>query len=131
MPYEALVTLHLSMVLPAFAIGTFQLVRRKGTPTHRLMGRVYLVLMALTGVTTLFMPAEVGPRFQGHFGWIHSFSLLTLYTVPMSYVAARRGQVARHRGGMIGLYVGGILVAGSLAFVPGRMLNRWLMELLR
>ena len=45
MSYEQLAYLHLATVVPAFAIGTWLLVRRKGTPSHRALGRVYLVLM--------------------------------------------------------------------------------------
>ena len=38
----------------------------------------------------------------------------------------RRGNVAAHRGHMVGVYVGGILIAGSFAFSPGRLLHGWL-----
>lgn len=82
--------------------------------------------MATTGVVTLLMPAEVGPQFFGHFGYIHIFSLLTLYLVPSAYIAARKGNIKRHRGNMFGLYIGGILIAGSFAFAPGRLLHTWL-----
>jgi len=126
MTYTQLVYLHLATVLPAFAIGAFQLLRRKGTPTHKLLGKIYMVLMLATGLITLAMPAEVGPRFLGHFGFIHLFSFLALYNVPAAYFAARRGDIKMHRANMIGLYVGGILIAGAFAFSPGRMLYVWL-----
>ncbi|HEU0296280.1 MAG TPA: DUF2306 domain-containing protein [Anaerolineales bacterium] len=126
MTYTQLVYLHLATVLPAFAIGAFQLLRRKGTPSHKLLGKIYMVLMLATGLITLAMPAEVGPRFLGHFGFIHLFSFLTLYSVPSAYFAIRRGNIKLHRANMIGLYVGGILIAGSFAFAPGRMLHEWL-----
>lgn len=126
MTYTQLVYLHLATVLPAFAIGAFQLLRRKGTPSHKLLGKIYMLLMLATGLITLVMPAEVGPRFLGHFGFIHLFSFLTLYNVPSAYFAIRRGNIKVHRANMIGLYVGGILIAGSFAFAPGRMLHTWL-----
>ena len=126
MTYTHLAYLHLATVIPAFAIGAFQLFRRKGTPTHKLLGKIYMVLMLATGLITLAMPAEVGPRFLEHFGFIHAFSFLTLYSVPTAYFAIRRGDVKTHRANMIGLYVGGILIAGSFAFSPGRMLHEWL-----
>ena len=126
MTYTQLVYLHLATVLPAFAIGAFQLIRRKGTPTHKLLGKIYMILMLATGLITLTMPAEVGPRVLNHFGFIHLFSFLTLYNVPAAYLAARRGNIRAHRANMIGLYVGGILIAGSFAFAPGRMLHEWL-----
>lgn len=78
--------------------------------------------MLATGIITLFMPAYIGPQIFNHFGFLHLFSLLVLVTVPLSFFAARRGDLQTHRHSMIGLYVGGILVAGAIAFLPGRML---------
>jgi uncharacterized membrane protein len=125
MTYQQLSYLHLATIVPAFLIGTFLLLRRKGTPIHKRFGRIYLLLMIATGITTLFMPAQVGPRFLGHFGFIHTFSLFALYSAPAAYLAARQGNIKAHRGNMIGLYVGGILIAGAFAFSPGRMLHDW------
>ena len=126
MTYIQLAYLHLATVVPAFFIGTFLLVNRKGTPSHRLLGRFYMVLMLVTAVITLFMPAEVGPSLLGHFGFIHLFSVLVLCAVPAAYLGARKGNLKQHRGYMIGVYVGGLLVAGAFAFTPGRLLHSWL-----
>jgi uncharacterized membrane protein len=126
MTYTQLAHLHLATVVPAFFIGAIQLIRRKGTPSHKLLGKVYMVLMLATALITLAMPAEVGPRFLNHFGFIHGFSLLALLSVPAAYVAASRGNIPAHRGAMLGLYIGGILIAGAFAFSPGRMLHEWL-----
>ena len=126
MTYTQLAYLHLATVVPAFFIGAMQLIRYKGTPSHRLLGKVYMVLMLATAFITLAMPAHVGPRFLNHFGFIHIFSLLALTNVPIAYMAARRGNIRAHRGAMIALYVGGILIAGAFAFSPGRMLHEWL-----
>ena len=125
MTYEQLAYLHLATVAPAFAIGTYLLARKKGNPAHRTLGRLYLALMATTALVSLLMPAHVGPQLLGHFGFIHLFSLLTLYLVPSAYLAARNGNIKAHRGRMMGLYTGGILVAGAFAFSPGRMLHGW------
>ena len=126
MTYTQLAYLHLATVVPAFAIRAFQLIRRKGTPIHKFLGRIYMVLMLAAALITLAMPAHVGPRFLNHFGFIHAFSLLALINVPTAYLAARRGNIKAHRGAMIGLFVGGILIAGAFAFTPGRMLHAWL-----
>jgi len=126
MIYKQLVYFHLATVLPAFLLGTVLLLKKKGTPCHKALGKVYLVLMAATGLITLAMPAEVGPQIFGHWGLLHSFSFLTLYSVPAAYFAARRGDLRTHRGNMIGLYIGGLPIAGSLALLPGRMLHAWL-----
>ena len=102
------------------------MVSRKGSGLHRAFGKLYMGLMFATGIISLFMPAFVGPTLFGHFGFIHLFSLLTLWSVPAAWFAARRHDVLAHRGYMIGLYVGGILIAGAFAFMPGRLLNQWL-----
>lgn len=126
MSYQQLAYLHLATVLPAFLLGTYLLLRRKGSPQHRLLGKIYMGLMLLTATVTLFMPAVVGPRLLEHFGFIHLFSLLTFYSVPTAYYAARHHQVRRHRASMIALYVGALVIAGGFAFMPGRLLHRWL-----
>ena len=126
MTYLQIVFLHLATVLPAFVLGTWLLFNRKGTPHHRLLGKIYMLLMLITAFTALFLPALVGPKMLNHFGFIHLFSLLTIYTVPTAYLAARRGDVSAHRSSMIWLYVGGLIIAGTFAFGPGRLLNRWL-----
>lgn len=126
MSYHQLAYLHLATIVPAFFIGTAMLLMRKGTPLHKALGRIFMPLMLVTALITLLMPAQVGSRFLGHFGFIHLFSLLVLYSVPTAYLAARRGDIAKHRSSMIGLYAGGLLIAGSFTFMPGRMLNQWL-----
>jgi uncharacterized membrane protein len=122
MTYTQLAYLHLATVLPAFVLGAFQLLSRKGTRSHKLLGRIFMLLMLATGLITLSMPAKVGPQFLTHFGFIHIFSFFAVFGVPLSYLAARRGFIQAHRFTMISLYAGGILVAGVFAFSPGRML---------
>ncbi|MEQ8798576.1 MAG: DUF2306 domain-containing protein [Salinisphaeraceae bacterium] len=124
--YHQLAYLHLAIVLPAFVLGTILMIGGKGTRWHRRLGAVYLLLMLLTGVLTLFMPATVGPRLLNHFGYLHSLSLLTLVTVPTAYWAARHHRVMLHSCNMIGLYVGGLMIAGGFALMPGRLLHGWL-----
>ena len=123
--YLQLAYLHLGTVFPAFLIGTYLLLNHKGTPGHKFLGKVYMLLMLFTALITLFMSAEVGPTFLGHFGFIHLLSFMVLYSVPTAYLAARSGNIKKHRANMIGLYVGGILVAGIFTLMPGRMLHDW------
>ena len=58
--------------------------------------------------------------------YIHLLSLLTIWTVPAALIAAKSGQIKVHRQNMIGLYFGGLLLAGAFAFAPGRLLHDWL-----
>jgi len=126
MSYTQLAYWHLATITPAFLVGSYLLINRKGTPRHKLLGRIYMLLMLVTALITLLMPAEVGPQFFGHFGFIHLLSLLVLYLVPSVFLAARRGRLRTHRANMIGLYVGGMLIAGAFTLLPGRMIHHWL-----
>ncbi len=121
--YEALMYFHLATVVPCFFIGAILLWIKKGTNFHKIVGRIYMVLMMVTATVTLFMPAQVGPQFFNHFGYIHGFSFLTIYTVPTAYTAIKRGDVVTHKRKMIALYFGAIIIAGGFTFVPGRYLH--------
>lgn len=123
MNYFDLMYLHLGTVVPSFIIGTILLVIKKGNKTHVNLGRVYMILMMITAIITLFMPAQVGPTVLNRFGWIHSFSFLTIYTVPTAYVAIKKGNVKAHKRKMILLYFGAIILAGGFTFMPGRYLH--------
>jgi len=126
MSYLSLAYAHLTTVLPAALLGGALLAARKGTPRHRRFGKVYMALILITAVITLFMPAEVGPRMFGHFGFIHAFSALALWSVPAALFAVQRGDIPAHRRTMRGLYLGGVLIAGGFALAPGRLLYGWL-----
>ena len=123
MGYYELMNMHLATVVPSFIIGTVLLIIKKGTTIHKKAGRIYMVLMLITAIITLFMQAQVGPRLFNHFGWIHSFSFLTIYTVPTAYIAVKKGNIKSHKRKMILLYFGAIIIAGGFTFFPGRYLN--------
>lgn len=97
---------------------------KKGTSIHKSLGKVYMVLMFVTALITLFMPAHVGPQFLNHFGWIHLFSFLTLYSVPTAITAVKKGEIKKHKIKMILLYLGAIIIAGGFTFAPGRYLHQ-------
>ena len=126
MTYMQLTYLHLGSLVPAFVIGTYLLLNRKGTPVHRFLGKIYMGLMLFTAFVTLFMEALVGPKFLNHFGLLHLLSLFVLYTVPTSYRAIRVGNIKLHKRKMVGLYVGALLVAGAFTLSPGRLIHSWL-----
>lgn len=118
------ITIHLATVLPAFAIGTYLIFfSRKGAPHHCALGYLYLTLMSITATAALFIH-EVSPNGFMGFSPIHVFVPLTFFGVVGAISGARTHNVKRHRGSMIGLYIGGLLIAGSLAFLPGRVMHR-------
>ena len=122
------VQLHFVTVVPAFVAGTWLLFfSRKGSPRHRLLGKVYLGLMATTAVAALFirsfsgLSVDVGPL---RLGLLHLFVPLTAHGVYGALATIRAGNVAGHRSAMRGLYFGGLIIAGALAFAPGRVMHR-------
>ena len=121
-----IMTLNLLMVATAAMLGTFLKFRGTGTPSHRLLGRIYIALMLTTAVISLFIPAAVGPQFIAHFGAIHLLSFVVFYCVPSAYFAAPAHNIRAHKAAMIGAYFGGILVAGAFTLAPGRFLNKLL-----
>jgi len=119
-----LIYIHLATILPAFVIGTYQMIRKKGTAQHKLLGRIYLVLMLFTAAITLFIPSVVGSwKLFNHFGLIHILSFVTIFSCIGGYLAIKSGNINLHKFFMISLYVGGLLVAGFFTFVPGRLLG--------
>lgn len=115
------IQIHLATVLPAFVLGTWLLfLSRKGSPVHRKLGFAYLGLMIVTAFTTLFIQS-LRP---GQWSWIHLFVPLTFWGVYSAITRIRRGDVAGHRRSMLGLYFGGLLIAGGFTFFPGRLMYR-------
>jgi uncharacterized membrane protein len=88
-----------------------------------------MMLMLGTAFITLFMSAGGGARILGHFGFNHLFVIPVAFFIPRAYFAARRGDIKTHKGSVIGVYVGALLIAGAVAiFTPGRLLHGWLFE---
>lgn len=109
--------------------GHFSACIKKSTGLYTQVGKVYMVLTAITGVLTLFIPAYVGLRILNHFGLLHLLSLFTLWSVPTAWLATSRGDVNTHQRAMVRLYSGGIIIAGAFAiFTEGRYLNNLLLK---
>jgi uncharacterized membrane protein len=118
------IKIHVATVVPAFILGTYQIfLSRKGAPFHRAVGYLYLGLMTVTSIAALFVQSLMpnGPFFG--FSPIHLFVPLTLFGVVGALRGAWTHNVAMHRSSMISVYVGGMLIAGSLTLLPGRVMH--------
>ncbi len=111
------VYVHLFAAVSAMLIGAFQLLRPKGTGSHRAIGWIWATLMMTVAVSSLWIPAFL------HFGWIHLFTLLVLIMLPVALWRAQHGNIEGHRKAMRGLYFGGVVIAGIFTFLPGRLLG--------
>ena len=113
------VLVHIIAALLAVASGAAMLVLKKGTPLHRVTGRAWVGLMAVTALVSFAI------RSQGHFSWIHLLSVLTLVMLVLAINDVRRGRMRGHRQRMIGLYAG-LAVAGVFTLLPGRYFGQML-----
>lgn len=113
-----MVQLHVIAALAALLIGTVILFRRKGTGFHKLLGWSWVAAMGTTAVSSLFITGLNG----NYWSVIHLLSGWTLIALPMAIYAIRDRKVETHRRAMTGMFVGGLLVAGGLTFIPGRFM---------
>lgn len=112
------VFIHVGAALLALLIGIILLLSPKGVGPHKLLGWTWVLAMATTAASSLFI---FGLN-RDFFSIIHLLSGWTLIALPMAVFAIRRRNVALHRRMMTGLFVGGLLIAGALAFMPGRLM---------
>jgi uncharacterized membrane protein len=112
------IQLHLAGVAVAILIGLILLIGVKGTLIHRVLGWTWVLAMMSAAVSSLFI-REIN---HGHLSFIHLLSGWTIIALPMGVAFARRRKVRAHARMMTGLFTGGLIVAGLLAFFPGRLM---------
>lgn len=115
------VQVHVYTVVPAALIGGYMLVARKGTPMHRLLGRIWIVLMIVTALASFFIHEL--DLFAG-FSPIHVLSVLTLAGCVQAVRLARARRIHEHMRIVKSIYFGGIGIAGLFTLLPGRIMNR-------
>ena len=110
--------LHLLAALTALAVGVVIMLRPKGVGLHKTLGWSWVLAMMVTAVSSLFLTGLNGDRMS----LIHLLSGWTIVALPIGVTAIARRKVNVHRRMMTGLFVGGLLVAGGLTFLPGRLM---------
>lgn len=119
---EIAVVIHLATVLPSLPIGLYLFASRKGGARHRLLGRIWMALMAITAVAALF----IRHLNDGALSFVHIASAVTLIGIPQAILAARHGRIAEHRKHLVQMFTGALLVSGLLSFLPGRLMWFWM-----
>ena len=115
-----IVALHATAAGAALVLGIVQLTSRKGTPTHRLLGWVWIALMAVIAGGSFFIHTI---RQFGPFSWIHLLSIMTLVFLVTGVAHAKAGRIEAHRWTMISLFFGALVIAGVFTLVPGRIMH--------
>jgi uncharacterized membrane protein len=116
---RTVIAVHIAAAVLSLVVGASILLCQKGTPRHRLMGRVWVAAMFVT-VLSSFGIRELN---HGHLSWIHSLAVLTAISLVRAIWAIRQGNVSAHVAAMRGSFIG-LVVAGIAAVVtPQRFLN--------
>ena len=118
--FTPVIWIHLFTAVAALVLGAMVFLARKGTLLHRLAGRTWAGLMLVTAVSTFWIKGN------GSYSWIHLLSIGTLLLLAGVVYAAIKGNIRRHRAGVIGLYSGSLVVAGLFALLPQRLLGKML-----
>jgi uncharacterized membrane protein len=111
---------HVFAAVAALGLGAVMMTSRKGARFHRAAGWTWVALAGTVAVSSLFIVGLNGD----HWSWIHILSALTIVSLPLAVLAARRHHVTLHRRQMMGLFYGGFVIAGAFTFLPGRLMWR-------
>ena len=114
------IQIHAVSAILAMVLGAVVLFRQKGTRLHKLMGRVWVVLMLIVATSSIFIN-EI--RLIGPFSPIHIFTVITYVSLAQAIVAIRRGNVVAHRAGMQTLYFLALMITGAFTLLPGRRMH--------
>jgi uncharacterized membrane protein len=114
------IQLHAFAAMAAFALGAMQLAGVKGTARHRAVGLVWVGLMAVVAVSSFWIH-EI--RLWGPWSPIHLLSIYVLVSLPFAVYYAHTHQVSQHRRAMLGMFFGGLVIAGLFTLMPGRIMH--------
>lgn len=118
---ELAVQVHVVTALFALFTGIYIFSRRKGGRVHKAVGKSWVAAMALVALSSLFIHQL---RVVGPFSPLHLLSLFVLASLVYAVVKIRKGDVDAHRYTMIGLFIGGLVVAGALTLARDLLMHR-------
>lgn len=116
-----MIMFHVTTVLPCVPLGLYLLLAPKGTAMHKQLGKLWVALMVITALSTIFLRPNM------ELTWIHIFVPITLRAAWLTVAKARRGDIKGHRNEIVSLYLGALMIPGVWAFaIEGRMMNAML-----
>lgn len=110
------IQIHMVAALTALCLGIVMFSRQKGTPSHKMIGRIFAILMFLTAFSAIF----IRHLNNGKFSWIHIFVIVTFVALFETFYYIRKGDVKRHKQAVTGLFFGALLIPGFFSLMPGR-----------
>ena len=104
----------------AVDVGAAQLVTRKGTRGHRLLGFAWVLLLGFvalgsSGIHTI--------RTWGPFSPLHVRSIVTLISLALAVGFARARKIEAHSQTMLWVYAMALVLTGLFTPLPGRVMH--------
>jgi len=117
---STVIQIHMVAACVALILGIIMFVRRKGTPSHKMIGKLFVGLMLITAISAIFI-RHIN---NGSFSWIHIFVPVTLFAAWEAIYFIRKGNVKRHKRAVKGMFFGALLIPGIFSFLPGRIMYK-------
>ena len=114
------IPLHALAAIVASLLGAIQLLSRKGTLIHKALGWVWVLLMLVVSVSSLFIH-EI--NMWGKYSPIHILSLWTIFCLLLAIYFVRIGNIKRHKQTMTVLYLLALILTGLFTLLPGRVMH--------
>lgn len=99
-----------------------QLIAKKGTRSHRIIGWFWMTAMVVVAVSSFWLTGFMDLLWG--YSPVHLLSIWTLVCVVVSLYAARTGNISRHRAFAVGAFYG-VIGAGLGTLAPGRTIHQW------
>ena len=115
------IPVHAIMAMIAIILGGIQLSMKKGGAIHKLLGRVWVGLMLIVAISSLFIH-EI--KLWGAYSPIHLLSLWTIFSLGLGIYFVRVGNIKRHKQVMIALYFFALILTGFFTLYPGRIMHQ-------
>ena len=116
------VQLHVAATISSLILGGFQLSIMKRGARHRIMGRIWVTLMAIAAISSFFIEHKIKILFG--YSPIHLLSIFTLINLFLAVYWVRTGKIRAHKITMIGLYWLGLVLTGLFTFIPPRIMGQ-------
>ncbi|MGI9250172.1 MAG: DUF2306 domain-containing protein [Pseudohongiellaceae bacterium] len=121
--------IHAFLALLAIPMGLYIFSTTKGTPKHKLLGQVWIIILVIVSISAIFIQ-EIN---SGEYSLVHLLIPYTLIALTYSIWNIRKFRQTReakykraHMRSMIGVYLGALILAGALTLLPGRIFHEML-----
>lgn len=114
------IQIHTVAALLVIILTVLIFTRPRGSRAHRQLGWLWVISMLGVAISSFWI-THGGPVFG--YSWIHLLSVYVIGGIVYALWQIRRGRVAQHRGMMLGMVWGGLVIAGAFTLIPGRIMH--------